>query len=149
MKKANYTAALAIALTAFAGQSFAGDNTPVQAGAVSGQVAIVRGGQTLPMNSASILQAGDKLVAMENGKAQVRYADGCTVNIRSSTVATVGAQSPCGAAHLVGTSQPMDFAGSDALIPFVAIFGVAGAFALLVSANESEAVHVTPTPLSP
>ena len=149
MKMANYTAALAIALTAFAGQSFAGATALAQSGAVNGQVAIVRGGQTLPLTSASALQAGDKLVAMENGTAEIRYADGCTLNVQSKSVATLGAQSPCAASHLVGHSSPMDLGSSDALVPFLTIFGVAGAFALIVSTEKSDAAHVTPTVLSP
>jgi len=147
--KANCTAALAIALTAFAGQSFAGDSALAQSGTVNGQVAIVRAGQTLPLTSASALQAGDKLVAMENGTAQVRYADGCTIQVQSKSTATVGAQSPCAASHLVSHSSPMDLGSDSAWIAPLAIVGFAGAFALIVSTEKSDHHTVGPQPISP
>ena len=149
MKKANCTAALAIALAALAGQSLAADNSLAQADSVNGQVAIVRAGQTLPLTADEGLQPGDKLVAMENGKAQIRFADGCLVPLQSKSVATVGAQSPCAAGHLVSHSSPMDFAGADAWIAPLAIIGFAGAYALIVDNEKSKHQFTVAAPVSP
>jgi hypothetical protein len=147
MKMANYTAGLAIALTALAGQSWAGDATLAQAASINGTVAVTRAGQTMPLTTATVLQAGDRVVAMENGQAQVRFADGCVMQVQSKSVATVGGQSPCAASRLVKSSSPMDFADSDTWAVPIAIVGFAGAFALIVSTEKSNGE--VPRPISP
>lgn len=69
-----------------------------------GSVLIERSGKYLPASSVSSLRAGDRVVAMRGGKANLSYADGCQVSVEARTSHTVGA-SACGGSSIVKTSM--------------------------------------------
>jgi hypothetical protein len=106
---AKSAAMIAVALACVAGQASATEATIAQASSVKGSVAVNQGGRIVPLTSATALKAGDRIVAMEDGQARVQFADGCAIDVGSSAVATIGAQSPCAGSQLVKSSAPMQF----------------------------------------
>ena len=108
-----HTLLIAVGLALFAGQVSATELALVQVGSIKGSVAVNQGGRTVALTSGATLSPGDRLVSMENGQAQLKYADGCVVQIQPNAVATVGSKSPCAASGLVKSSSPMQF-GDDA-----------------------------------
>jgi hypothetical protein len=142
MQISRYAAAIAVGLACLAGQASA-DSALAQVSSVKGSVAVDQGGRIVPLTSATALKAGDRVVSMQDGQAQIRFADGCVIDVRSSAVATVGAKSPCAASPLVKSSTPMQFDEQPWLIPvaFLAVLAVA-AVVFVASDNGNE-------PLSP
>jgi hypothetical protein len=99
--------ALAIAgALCVAGQASAKDVAAAQLSGVNGSVMIQQGGKMVAATSTSALRAGDRVVAMKGAKAQVKFADGCVVQLSASNMVTVGAKSPCASgAGLVSATQ--------------------------------------------
>jgi hypothetical protein len=149
MKVANITAVLSACLAIVAGPSWAADGA-ARAGSVAGQVAVIRAGQAAPLTSVSTLQKGDRVVVMENGRAQVKFADGCVVQIQANSVTTVGGQSPCEASPLIKSSHPMQSADENNwAAPLMAVLGFAAVYALVVEVNKSDHDVLVAPPLSP
>jgi hypothetical protein len=148
MKAANSTVALTACLAIFAGPTWAADGAAT-ASSVTGQVAVIRAGQAAPLTSVSNLQKGDRVVAMENGQAQVKFADGCIVQVRANSVATVGGQSPCDASQLVKNANPMQSVENEGWTVLWAALGFAVVYALVANANESNHDFIVAPPLSP
>jgi hypothetical protein len=98
---------MAVGLTLFAGQASAAEAAFAQVTALKGPVAVNQAGHTAALTSGASLKAGDRIVAMENAQAQIKFADGCVIQVQSNAVATVGDKSPCAGAQLVGGSNPM------------------------------------------
>jgi hypothetical protein len=87
-------AALAAVGVMIAGPALAADASVAQLGAVKGSVLVSQNGKMVPATAAS-LKAGDRVVASANGSAVVKFADGCTVALKSASMVTVAAKSPC------------------------------------------------------
>jgi hypothetical protein len=149
MKKSDLVALAGVSLMAFTGQAWAADAGPAQVSSASGSVVVTPAGQTAPLSSASILHAGDRLIAMDGGQARVKFADGCVMRVEAHSMATIGAQSPCAASGLVKGSNPMDLGDADPWIAPLAIIGFVGAFAAVVATEKSDHSTPTITPLSP
>jgi hypothetical protein len=145
MKITKYAAAIAIGLTCFAGQASAMNGAFAQVSSVQGSVAVNQGGVYAPVNASTTLNAGDRIVSMDGSAAQIKYADGCVVNVKADSMATVGATSPCAASGLVNSSQPMQFSGFEGFWGAFAIFAVG---AILVAAYASS-VDDDHNPISP
>ena len=125
MQITKYATMIAVALACVAGQAAAADSALAQATSVNGSVVVNRDGKTAPLASAAALTAGDRIVSMDGGQAQIKFADGCVIQVGSNAVATVGAKSPCAASGLVGTSAPMQFGDAGtALFGFLAVAAV-------------------------
>jgi hypothetical protein len=149
MKVANTTAVLTACLGIFAGPSWAADGA-ARASSLAGQVAVIHAGKAAPLTSGSTLEKGDRVVAMENGRAQVRFADGCIVQVQANSVATVGGQSPCEASQLVKGANPMQSEENNGWgAALMAALGFAAVYALVVYANETDHDVLVAPPLSP
>ncbi|HET9159013.1 MAG TPA: hypothetical protein VFN88_00240, partial [Caulobacteraceae bacterium] len=120
-----------------------------QVSSVSGAVAITQGGQTSALTSSTVLRPGDRVIAMDGGQAQVKFADGCVMHVQAKSMATVGATSPCAASGLVKGAHPMDFAEGDSWAVPLAIIGFVGAFAAVVASEKSDDKAPVPVPISP
>lgn len=104
MKK--FMALAALGALCVAGQAAAKDVAAAQLTGVNGSVMIQQGGKMVAASNASTLRAGDRIVAMNGGKANVKFADGCVVQLSGSNMVTVGAKSPCASgAGLVSANQ--------------------------------------------
>jgi hypothetical protein len=94
-------------------------------------VAVNQGGRIVPLTSTTALNAGDRVVSMDGAQAQIKFADGCVVDVKSNAMATVGSKSPCAATNLVGSSTPMQFGGFEGFWGAFAVFAIG---ALLIAA---------------
>ena len=131
MKITKYAAMIAVGLTCFAGQASAMEGALAQVSSVKGSVAINQGGRIVPLTSTTALNAGDRVVSMDGSQAQIKFADGCVVDVKSNAMATVGSKSPCAASNLVKSSAPMQFGGFEGFWGAFAVFAVG---ALLIAA---------------
>src|SRR4051812_40797532 len=100
MQIPKYAAMLAVGLTVLAGQASATTATLAQVSSLKGSVAIEQGGLTSALGAGAALKAGDRVVSMEDGQAQIKFADGCVIQVQANAVATVGDKSPCAASGL-------------------------------------------------
>lgn len=82
----------------------------VRLGGVQGSVLVNQNGRFVPVTSATVLRAGDRVMAMD-GSATVSYGAGCNVAITARSMATVSAANPCagGSSNIVRAS----YAGAD------------------------------------
>ena len=126
-----YAAVAAVGLLCLAGQASAMNATVAQLGAVKGAVMINQGGAYVTASSGTVLRAGDRIVAMEGGAAQLQYADGCAISVGSTAMATVGASSPCGAG-LVRSAQPAQLFEGD-ILPLIIVTAIIIAGAIAIS----------------
>lgn len=93
-----------VALVAAGAFCVAGAASAADLAAVNGAVMVQQNGKTVSAAQASALKTGDRVIA-SNGSAQVKFADGCVVNLKAGSMVTVGAKSPCAAgAGVVSTS---------------------------------------------
>jgi hypothetical protein len=135
---------------AIAGQAVAGDYATASVTSLTASknaVLISRDGHYQPLLSTSgVVRKNDRVVVLQGGRASVTYPDGCKVELKSGTMATIGAVSPCAGA---GTAfQPV-----DVNLPLVgptplagAVIGGAAAVGLgVVIAGASGAFNSTPS----
>lgn len=85
--------ATAIASIGLSGTALAAQ--PATLGAVQGSVLVNQTGKYQPVKASTSLRAGDRVIATD-GSARLTYADGCVVSITARSMATIGAESPCG-----------------------------------------------------
>lgn len=125
-------AVAAMVLAGVSGQAFAAQQASAQLGAVSGQVMLGQDGAYAKAGAGAALKAGDRLLATDGSSAELRYADGCVVNLLPGAMATVGAKSPCAAAGpgLVGAAQPMQLTTAGL------VWGIVGLTALILVVDE-------------
>ena len=145
MKITKYAAAIAIGLTALAGQASAMDAAFAQVSSTTGSVAVNSAGAYSAASASKVLNVGDRVVSMNGSSAQIKYADGCVVNVKADSMATVGATWPCSASGLVGKSSTMDFGGFNGFWGAFAIFAV-GAVLIGAYASSKDDDH---DPISP
>jgi len=131
-----FAAVAAVGLLFVAGQASAKDATVAQLGAVKGSVMIQQGGAFVKATQGSVLRAGDRIVAMEGGAAQLQYADGCAVGVGSTAMATVGAASPC-SAGAVQSSQTAMFGDLD-IVPLLLVLGILIAGGIAISDGSDD-----------
>ncbi len=62
---------------------------------IEGEVMITRDNGSVSGTEGGALRIGDRLIALEGGRALIRFADGCTYPLGDSEVFTVPAKSPC------------------------------------------------------
>ena len=130
-----YAAAASAGLLLVAGQaSAAGASASLDS--IRGQV-MVNQGAGYTAGAGASLKAGDRVLAMSDGSARVRYADGCVISLAPKAMATIGAQSPCAADGLVRGSAPaqMDWFGSQT---FWIIAGIALLAVVIVAADDDD-----------
>jgi hypothetical protein len=131
--------AFAAAAAMVCGPALAADAGVAQLGAVSGSVMVSTAGKTAPA-TAGVLKAGDRVVASANGKASVKFADGCVVNLKPASMITVAAKSPCASgAGLVNaqSAQPAQAWASGTAVA-VGAFVVVGGVLVAVGANDND-----------
>jgi hypothetical protein len=143
--------ALAIAgALCVAGQASAKDVAAAQLSGVNGSVMIQQGGKMVAATNTSALRAGDRVVAAK-GAAQVKFADGCVVNLKASNMITVGAKSPCASgAGLVSATQAAPAEGwmdsSTAQIVGYTVVGAGVVFGIVEVAKNANKDSTTTSP---
>ena len=119
--------------------ALAADANIAQLGAVSGSVMVSSAGKTAPATSA-VLKAGDRVIASANGKASVKFADGCVVTLKPASMITVAAKSPCASgAGLVSaqSAQPMQGEGLSGEALAIGGFVVVGGALVAVGVSDN------------
>jgi hypothetical protein len=132
--------AFAAAAALVCGPALAADANIAQLGGVSGSVMVSAAGKTAPA-TAGALKAGDRVIASANGKASVKFADGCVVNLKPASMITVGAKSPCASGSgLVSaqSAQPMQIGGVSNTALAVGGFVVVGGALVAVGVNDND-----------
>jgi hypothetical protein len=134
-----------------AGQASAKDVAAAQLSGVNGSVMIQQGGKMVSATNASALHAGDRVVAMKGAKAQVKFADGCVVQLSASNMVTVGAKSPCASgAGLVAATQAAPAEGwlSNPAVQIAgyAVVGAGVVYGIVEVANNSDKDAKTTSP---
>jgi hypothetical protein len=126
----------------------AADASIAQLGSVSGSVMVSAAGKTAPA-TAGALKAGDRVIASANGKASVKFADGCVVTLKPASMITVGAKSPCASgAGLVSaqSAQPMQVGGISGEALAIGGFVVVGGALVAVGVNDNDKDNPTASP---
>ncbi len=134
-----------------AGQASAKDVAAAQLSGVNGSVMIQQGGKMVAATNASVLHAGDRVVAMKGAKAQVKFADGCVVQLTAANMVTVGAKSPCASgAGLVSATQAAPAEGwlssPTAQIIGYTVVGAGVVYGVVEVANNSDKDAKTTSP---
>ncbi len=62
---------------------------------VNGSVLVNRGEQFVQGTEGDVLASGDRVMAMDNSGALLKYDDGCDVRVEPGTVVTLSEGSPC------------------------------------------------------
>jgi hypothetical protein len=93
-----------VALAAAGALCVAGAASAADLAAIKGAVMVQQNGKTVSAAQASALKSGDRVIA-SNGSAQVKFADGCVVNLKAGSMVTVGSKSPCAAGAGVVTTN--------------------------------------------
>lgn len=73
----------------------AANGVVAEIGAMSGDVLVSHGGEYTNAQNGEALQAGDKIMVMDNSKATVSYGGECSVALSSGSVMTVAASGGC------------------------------------------------------
>ena len=80
---------------------------------VAGPVQVNQGEQFLPLRTGEQLRAGDRVMALRNGSAVIKFKDGCDLKVDPETMVTVPDVSTC--AGGVVAAQAIAPADSDAV----------------------------------
>jgi hypothetical protein len=144
MRITKYAAMLAVGLTVFASQASASQGALAQVGSLKGSVAVEHAGSISALSASSALTAGDRIVSMEDGQAQIKFADGCIVPVQSNAVTTVGETSPCAAMGLVGGSSPMSFSDENSLLIFGGIAFIAAVALFFTAMIDDDHESISP-----
>lgn len=69
-------------------------------GRIAGDVKINQGSQFVQAQAGQAVNAGDRIMVMEDGSTSITYHDGCTMQISGGSLVTVPATSTCKGAAL-------------------------------------------------
>lgn len=136
-------AALAVVGAMIAGPTMAADAAVAQLSGVKGAVLVSQNGKMA--SNVSALRAGDRVVAKADGSASVKFADGCVVAVKPSSMLKISAKSPCAAGAGVVNANQADSRQIFGLSPAVEAglaFVVVGA--LVVGGVESKDISTSP-----
>lgn len=145
-----HTAVAVSTALALAGPAMAGDAVKAEITSVSGSVAVSQSGRLYEAKAGG-LRAGDRVIARD-GQAQLTYADGCQVTLRTGAMATIGAKSPCDAGQGLVTAGAASAQSSiGELSPFGMVMGVlaVGGFLYGVGSIISNQSNDDDRPVSP
>lgn len=101
--------AVAMTLALGAAPVFAQDTPPpfVTANDVEGAIQVNRGNGFVPLREGDVLKPGDRVMAMNNGGADLKFSDGCELEVEEQTIVTVPDKSTCaGGVALVQNIAP-------------------------------------------
>jgi len=90
--------ALAVMLAMFASAAYA--DSVATLGDVAGDVKINQGTEFVAAKGGEALNAGDRILVMENGSASMTFSDGCKTNISGGSLVTVPPTSVCKGAQV-------------------------------------------------
>lgn len=79
---------------------------------VSGPVQVNQGERFVPLQAGAALQAGDRVMALSEGSATLRFADGCELRVAPESMITVPATSTCKGAVVVAQSTAPGSSGA-------------------------------------
>ncbi len=97
----------AVAILMVSGVSLAASSAATLTSA-NGTVMVNQGKQFVTAQPGLLLSTGDRVMVMEGGNASVRYAEGCTVNLKAGSIVTVSNQQACLAGNTgVAQTAPM------------------------------------------
>jgi hypothetical protein len=103
--------------------------------AISGQVLLNRGDGYKLVAGQADAGVGATVVSNPGATAQIIYPDGCVVDVKPITVATISPQSPCNS----GSSSAGLSSGTSPLVLGAAAVGVGVGAALLIGQKDSSA----------
>jgi len=108
----------AIAFVFFALVSSARADSVATMGETAGDVKINQGVEFVQAQPGQSVNAGDRILVMENGSASITYSDGCVLQISGGSLVTVPATSTCKGAQLhrqqIAPSDSGPIGGEDA-----------------------------------
>lgn len=132
-------AVVAVALLLTAGQAAAAQQTVAQLSGVVGDVIVTQGATAAHASNATTLVAGSRVMAGKSASAQIKYADGCTLNLAPGAMSVLAATSPCAASHqLVSSSKPMQASeANDWLVGIAVPVLIIGGFFAIKSVEDN------------
>jgi hypothetical protein len=116
-----------------AGQAIAAD---ARISSVSGSVLANQNGAMAPASADTSLSTGDRLIARD-GSAEVTFADGCVVTLKTNSMLSVGASSPCASGEGLISASEGDVAQTNPVWPSVLTF-LAVAAVLVIAADDDD-----------
>jgi hypothetical protein len=75
--------------------AFAADEGAATLSSQQGTVLVNQGEEFVTASGAQVLHAGDRVMVMEGGSAEITYADGCVLPLASGSMVSVAALSTC------------------------------------------------------
>lgn len=151
--------ALSVSISAAASVSLAGaQEGSARLVRIEGEVLITRDNGSVSGTEGSTLRIGDRLIALEGGRALIRFADGCTYPLGDSEVFTVPAKSPCASGWTPAVAaQGLTGGGAAATgglfglgtVPAGALPGILGAATAVGAAVDSGIDRQGGDPISP
>ena len=76
-------------------------------------VMVNQGQAYIDAQDSMMLNAGDRLMVMQGGSAQIQFANGCVQNIRANEIMTVGTADSCMTAEAAGTYNQVGSTGGS------------------------------------
>ncbi len=152
------TAAILSALV-LAAPAFAADDSVAVLSAQTGTVLVNQGEEFITADEAQLLMAGDRVMVMEGGSAQLTFLDGCVLAVESGSLLDVPATSTCaGTVASVQVIGPSYAQAPGALTPIQEdddddraawwVFGTWGAGIAWALIDNNESLR-PPPPVSP
>lgn len=143
-------AVVAVALLLTAGQAAAAQQTVAQLSSVVGDVIVTQGAAAAHASNATTLVAGSRVMAGSSASAQIKYADGCTLNLAPGAMSVLATTSPCSASQrLVTSSKPMEMAENEQWLVGIAVpVLIIGGFFAIKSVEDGNKVTKL-RPISP
>jgi hypothetical protein len=137
----------AACVTMVGGQALAQSAQLPTLGDLRGTVFVDQGDGYLPVDRGTVLHPGDRVIAGRGGVARLAYADGCTSQVTSRTLATVSAVSPCAggtAPRVIKAADDAGYAGGGGgisttgwIIGGLAVIGIVAVIVSVATDNGS------------
>lgn len=143
-----------IAAPAFSAETAAVAEPAASLSAQQGTVLVNQGDQFITATEAQVLNAGDRVMVMEGGVAEITFLDGCVLPLASGSMIEVPALSTCAGTvanvETIGPSyaQAVGSRRSDRNRHAPWIFG-AWALGIAIALQEDESFTGTPRSVSP
>ena len=143
-------AVVAVALLLTAGQAAAAQQTVAQLSSVVGDVIVTQGAAAAHASNATTLVAGSRVMAGKSASAQIKYSDGCTLNLAPGAMSVLAATSPCAASQrLVNSAKPMQMSSENEWLVGIAVpVLIIGGFFAIKSVEDGKKVTAL-KPVSP
>jgi hypothetical protein len=119
---------------------------------VEGDVWVSSGKGFSAVRDSTELVPGDRIRVGRRGLARIIYPDGCSVNVRSNSLATVAKHSPCSFVGQAGgppQGDPLDATSGNGWIAGAGLVATGGGIAALLATRPSGSSQLFAAPLLP